>query len=138
MLSKPQLSIAFLAGMITSDLIDGAPAGLAIHELSRAEHEQRKMFQTIPPMYVYLRFESKKDWAADTHAQPSSVFSTTLGYASYTLDGSGGPCTVVLPAGWTIVASPMWAKAQFDPDDSAVLAHEILHCIRGAWHDGRK
>jgi hypothetical protein len=48
------------------------------------------------------------------------------------------PCEIDIPAGWEIVFSPqltgsnaaMWE----DHRSGDIIAHEILHCLRGSWH----
>jgi hypothetical protein len=52
------------------------------------------------------------------------------------------PCEVTIPDDWEIVtgdAGPWSQRAHFlDPDNDDTLAHELLHCVRGAWHQERK
>lgn len=45
------------------------------------------------------------------------------------------PCRIVIPTGMQIDAAPSQAEAQWtNRSDGDVLAHEILHCLRGKWH----
>jgi hypothetical protein len=45
------------------------------------------------------------------------------------------PCVIVLPSGQQIEAWPAASTARFvDPQDNDTFAHELLHCMVGAWH----
>lgn len=46
------------------------------------------------------------------------------------------PCEIMIPEGWTIEYDSSTGRARWtDRGQEDVLAHEILHCLRGAWHD---
>lgn len=45
------------------------------------------------------------------------------------------PCEIVIPAGWWIDYVAPTAEARWrDTHSGDILAHEILHCLRGDWH----
>ncbi len=54
--------------------------------------------------------------------------------AGLTLYGRN-PCEIFLPDDWGVSYRPGRGQATFNSrEDSDTLAHEILHCLVGAWH----
>jgi len=62
--------------------------------------------------------------------------SRVIGYT----DWASQPCVVTLRArDWAIVADPAtgdvdWSDQVYQEARNTALPHELLHCLRGAWH----
>ena len=122
------LIYAFGAGVIVgaSPVLHSRPAYQPI-ELSDAERELPVLRQQTVPMSIDLEFVSAADFAKMRGSPDVLAFS--LPYAS--------PCQIVFPAGsiiWAYPADPYDGDAGWADQTGDRLAHEILHCIRGAWH----
>lgn len=101
------------------------PARNGAHELLAEERDGPRV-QKIPEMWAILHFDGK----FDPHNPNARAYTT--------LDASR--CTIVVPADkYSIgfeagdVFSPMFLGPD-DPPLDTILAHELLHCIRGNWH----
>lgn len=79
---------------------------------------------TDPNLVVLLRFKPAKEIEDERHAG-------VVAYAAINLR----PCEIVLPSGITIVGDTRDQNASFvDGSYVEMIAHELLHCIRGGWH----
>lgn len=97
--------------------------------LSNAEksgwHNQR-----LTPMEIRLVIRSAENFKADARAiAKGNIEAYALPYDS--------PCSIFIPDDWVIQFNAAHARSgNFTrADNSNTLAHEILHCIRGQWHD---
>lgn len=118
-----------LGGIEAGRLLDRYqhPSGSAPVELTAAERKEAVLIQQTVPMEIRLRVLSAADW----ERLGTGMKYPLLGYS----DIDRHPCEIYIPAGWEFAFVPaagvaIWA----DPHNSDVLAHEILHCIRGKWH----
>ncbi len=84
----------------------------------------------VPPVDVELRFASPEQWF-----KIPEVWWLAAG-VTWPMPRPGVPCRVTVPAdGFEILARPRDGDAQwFDQSMATILAHEVLHCLRGFWH----
>lgn len=59
----------------------------------------------------------------------------SLDSSAFALAYSSKPCTIYIPTNMQIIVYPSMKKAEWvDQWEGNVIAHEIMHCIRGRWH----
>lgn len=98
-------------------------AELAPHELASRHYSAR-----MTPATMTLRVVEARGFA--TEAAEGGVPGATA-FTRYRRE----PCEISVPEGWLIEADPQRGRARFAVrENSDSLAHEILHCLRGAWH----
>lgn len=98
--------------------------------LSADERSQDYLWQTTTPMDIRLRIVSKAEFQ-----DKDPLRSYTKGEAAAFTRIDQVPCTIYIPEGWRILARSRSGIAIWgDEEDADTLAHEILHCMRGAWH----
>ena len=83
------------------------------------------------PMTMTLHIVGEKEWEAIRRSPEVIGFSTWY-------DGIG-KCQIFIPEGAEIIALPQGNAGHGDAmwrfsADGDLLAHEILHCLRGNWH----
>lgn len=133
-IQRPPL-IIFLMMLLCVGML-GAVIGLAISdatrevavrnnpvEFSESEKAAAYLSQETSPVVMTLRILPRDEYRA-RHPGTDAI--------AYT---HRAPCQIEIPAGWKILAQPktgtaVWARSY----DGDVLAHEILHCLRGGWH----
>ncbi len=94
-------------------------------ELSDQERVQPFIRQATEPQTIVLRIIDPQQFKSEIGDPRTAAFSKSY----------REPCEITIPAGWIIVAIPSRGIAFWADDRNAViLAHEILHCIRGSWH----
>lgn len=104
---------------------DFGAAGFSITELTEAERAQ-PIHQAVPPIDIELRVLPIAEFMRERPTSGTVAFAYTR----------RRPCRIVIPEGWRIWALSERKIAFWDDRDSGnVLAHEILHCIRGSWHE---
>jgi hypothetical protein len=104
-----------------------APTRQMPEPFSRAELMADAAHVRVTPGDMTLRVVPRKKF--DEDAGP-----TSLSLAAFTRINDN-PCTIVIPEGWQIDAVPSRGEAHFaDAYNDSVVAHEILHCLRGTWH----
>lgn len=93
-------------------------------ELTSNERQQLRLEQPTFPKTITLRILS----AEEIERRNSKAYALAVINAR--------PCEIWIPSGQIIVANPH-AKMAFWKNSyhGDVLAHEILHCLRGGWHD---
>ncbi len=95
-------------------------------QLSGAE-KTGTLIYPMSTLTVNIRFESDEEW-------PYLNQSSIDGYT----DWNKSPCYIGLRASqWTMVAKPSRGEAILEIENDnigRVISHEILHCLRGAWH----
>lgn len=86
----------------------------------------------MTPGEILLRIVPKREFeAAPENALVKGVASGLAGWTSW----QRNPCLITIPEGWEIDSLPDRGYADWRSyDNSNTLAHEILHCLRGAWH----
>lgn len=123
---------SFIVGAQSSALVIwalfGAPSALQVNfppELSEEERGSSLIVQRMTPMEIRLRVLARSDFDKERPSENTVAFSYL----------HKNPCEIVLPEGYEIAAEPKTGTAIFASRiDASVLAHEILHCVRGAWH----
>lgn len=125
--------VSIFAGAWTNHQLDqpvSVGRGAVIRELTSQERAAFLIHQETVPLTAILRIVPK----AEFHATRSNLVKAD---ASFYYDGHI-PCTITIPDKWVIRANPSrgmaWFEDQGNDDFDDVLAHELLHCIRGAWH----
>lgn len=104
-------------------------------ELSASERSSSELRYKLPVMDVELRFLSAVEWR-----QRLGDDADVMAGFTYWIDGpfyqSGRPCRVFLPSqDADVVYAPGTGAAHWeDPHFGRTVAHELLHCARGAWH----
>jgi hypothetical protein len=89
-------------------------------ELRKMDHFTRATY----PMTIKLVLEPAKQ--IQQESTPNTV--------AYAMPHRN-PCVIVLPSDHKIEAWPAASAALFvDPQDNETFAHELLHCMVGAWH----
>jgi hypothetical protein len=91
---------------------------------------------TLTPKTITLRVVSKAEFnsAPLVSGEADSFKPVAFTYILHK------PCEIVIPEGALINSEPETGKAEWDFGDASyhlrdTLAHEILHCYAGAWHD---
>lgn len=100
--------------------------------LDSSEVATNFLVQDIPPMDVVIHFADKAEYART--ASPDS-----LAFTDWPLDRWHGPCRITVLDDWQIAAIPSMGHAEFvetppGMKKANIMAHELLHCIRAAWH----
>lgn len=91
-------------------------------ELSLEQREDKnfRLEQRTIPMTVRLEIEDEQGF-------DPGVIAYTMPYKR--------PCEIHLRAGMVIDSKPRHWWADFrDPQSGEIIAHELLHCLRGTWH----
>lgn len=104
--------------------------GAVVVELTPRERAAHMIRQETVPLTAILRILPKAEFEASRNER-------TKGDAGFYYDGHA-PCVITIPDKWMIRANPKQGKAWFEDqgndDFDDVIAHELLHCIRGDWH----
>ena len=121
------LVLGVLAGSVIQERHDARsdPAPAAVAPLTADERKTDFVVQATVPTTITLRFVSREQF--DRERPPDAAGFSVI---------SAARCTITFPAGAGIIAVPSQRQARWlDRWDGDALAHEILHCLRGAWHD---
>lgn len=135
---RPPIAVMFI--IYFAPLVGGFALGLGIGSANRDQwpsgtylpneltDEQKHSFgvwrQATSPMEIRLQIIPRAEYDRDN---PDSGAHTFL---------YRWPCQIVMPDGMEIEYTAPLAQAHWRyASDGDILAHEILHCIRGGWHE---
>jgi hypothetical protein len=101
-------------------------------QITAAEIHQNYIERVVTPGDIVLRFEVPEQIRAAVESSGPNV--EVVAYEEH----QGERCVVVLPTTIRIMGHPRTGHAMMDDDDTETIAHELLHCFAGHWHDSWK
>lgn len=105
-----------------------APGRRTPEEFTAREKQAAVLTQPLWPLTMTLRVVSPEQFKRESPF-PALAFSKP----------NYDPCEITIPDTWSIVVSPSnpypGSAHWKDPIDGDILAHEVLHCYRGFWHE---
>ena len=98
-------------------------------ELSDTERHTLYLEEMTTPRTIKLRIADEAEFKDNLGSALRSH--NVAAYAQFGND----ECKITIPSGWKIKFNPRSGGARWVNDDNGnILAHEILHCLRGRWH----
>lgn len=85
------------------------------------------------PLDIKLRIVNAKEFDNSYNVAALKINQKMEGVGAYTII-SNNPCEIVIPDNFEIDVIASRGYAWFSSDTGDILAHEILHCLYGAWH----
>jgi hypothetical protein len=129
----PPLASWTLLGFAAGILVAGAVIASAVSDFGGAQSRTVHEFadQTSAQIYTATTVPVDIELRIMDHVEYEAAHPGTLA-VSYPHRST---CRIVIPAGWSITFRPASKAAVWDNSyNGAILAHEILHCLRGSWH----
>lgn len=122
--------IGFVSGVFAFDDPQPLPVPLTIRR------SLPTIWGTVPafPTDIHLRIVAAKDFRRSKEVKMLTTTQDMSGVGAYTMINSN-PCTIVIPDDFKIFVVAQKGDAWFDDTSTGdVIAHEILHCLYGGWH----
>lgn len=115
--------LVYLLGSLSTLLILEQSGRHSPDKLTKEEKEVDFVLQKTFPIKMRLEIIAADQYNKD-YPDTNAVSYPTI-----------SPCRILIPNNWEIEAVPSMKYAQWtNISNGNILAHEILHCLRGSWH----